>query len=201
MHVKDGFVLIDGRQGSLLFDKATTSEYGQYGLEYQSIAETGGEMGGLNFWKPFGSTNGSEGNGFANYIMYLRDNGQIGMGVKPNEFTDFTESGYRLHVRGGIISEKMKVAIINSADWADYVFEDNYQLIPLEEVQAFIDENGHLPNVPSAENVCKNGIDLGKMDAKLLEKIEELTLYMLAMKKENDILKAKVETLEKAQNK
>ena len=190
LHVKDGFVLVDGDQGSLLFDKHSTSTYGQWGLEYLQEA---GKMGGLNFWKPSGSTNGSGGGGFGNYYMFLADDGTIGMGVDPTELTDMSTSGYRLHVKNGIITEKVKVDLI--ADWADYVFEEDYDLRTLEEVESYINTNGHLPDIPSAEEVAEQGIDVAEMDTKLLQKIEELTLYMIDLKKQNDALNQEIESL------
>lgn len=189
LHVKDGFILVDGSQGSLLFDKSSTSTYGQWGVEY--LQETG-LMGGLNFWKPSGSTNGTGGGGFGNYYMFLADNGKIGMGVTPDQLTN-ASSGYRLHVKDGIITEKVKVELV--ANWADFVFAPDYELRTLQEVECFIDENGHLPDIPSAEVVEEEGIDVAEMDARLLQKIEELTLYLIALKKENEQLSADMEAL------
>jgi hypothetical protein len=100
-----------------------------------------------------------------------------------------TSGGYRLLVKGGMITEKIKVAVAGSADWADYVFEDSYKMLSLEQVEKFIKENKHLPNVPSTTEVLANGVDVAKTDAKLLEKIEELTLYMIEMNKELKALK------------
>lgn len=95
-------------------------------------------------------------------------------------------AGYQLYVADGILTEKVKVAVKNSADWSDYVFAPTYTLRPLEDVEQFVKTNKHLPGVPSATEVVESGIDVAKMDAKLLEKIEELTLYMIEMKKENE---------------
>ena len=108
-----------------------------------------------------------------------------------------TSGGYRLLVKGGMITEKIKVATAGTADWADYVFDTDYKVMPLEKVEAFIKENKHLPNVPSTQEVMANGNDLGKTDAKLLEKIEELTLYMIEMNKEIKALKKENEQLKK----
>jgi hypothetical protein len=102
-----------------------------------------------------------------------------------------TSGGYRLLVKGGMITEKIKVAVAGSADWADYVFEPSYKLLPLDKVEAFINENKHLPNVPSAEEMSKNGLDVVNSDSKLLEKIEELTLYIIELNKEIQSLKIK----------
>lgn len=81
--------------------------------------------------------------------------------------------------------------------WADYVFKKEYNLNSLEEVEKHIQEKGHLPNVPSADEVVKNGINLGEMDAKLLEKIEELTLYSIEQNKQIKSQSEKIEKLEK----
>ncbi len=97
--------------------------------------------------------------------------------------------GYRLLVKGGMITEKIKVAVAGTADWADYVFEPTYKLMSLDKVESFIKENKHLPNVPSAEDMSKNGLDVTQTSAKLMEKIEELTLYIIEMNKEIKALK------------
>jgi trimeric autotransporter adhesin len=92
---------------------------------------------------------------------------------------------YGLYVEKGILTEKVKVAVKNSADWSDYVFAPAYKLRKLSEVESFIKRNGHLPGVPSAEQVVTEGVDVATMDAKLLEKIEELTLYVIDLEKKN----------------
>lgn len=111
-------------------------------------------------------------------------------------------SGYRLVVESGILTEKIKVALKNSSvggDWADYVFEPDYKLLPLEEVEKFTLENKHLPNVPSAEEMVNSGLDVAETSKMFMEKIEELTLYMIELNKEvkglkveNEVLKAKM---------
>ncbi|MFN8346791.1 MAG: hypothetical protein U0X91_17455 [Spirosomataceae bacterium] len=113
--------------------------------------------------------------------------GAGGLGLPSN----FTGGPYRLYVQDGIMTEKLKVALRNSADWADYVFAPEYKLTPLDEVEKFIKANNHLPNVPSADEMAENGIDVTKTSAKLMEKIEELTLYLIELKKEIDQLKSK----------
>lgn len=101
-----------------------------------------------------------------------------------------TPAGYKLFVEQGILTEKIKVAVKNTAEWSDYVFANNYNLLPLTEVENFIHANSHLPGVPSAKEVVNDGINVAQMDAKLLEKIEELTLYIIDMNK-------RIENLEK----
>lgn len=88
-------------------------------------------------------------------------------------------SGYRLAVKGKIRAEEIRV----ESGWADFVFEPGYRLRPLEEVEAYINEHRHLPEVPSAAEVREHGVDLGKTDALLLQKIEELTLYQIELLK------------------
>ncbi len=100
-----------------------------------------------------------------------------------------TPAGYRLFVKEGILTEKVKVATYGSTDWADFVFEEDYDLNTTEDVEQFIKENKHLPNVPSAQEVNDNGVDMVEMDATLLRQIEELWLHVIELKKENEDLK------------
>ena len=81
----------------------------------------------------------------------------------------------------GIVAKKIKVT---STAGADFVFEDDYDLKPLEEVESFIKENKHLPEIPSAKDMKENGLDMSEFQIKLLQKIEELTLHSIAMKKQ-----------------
>lgn len=119
--------------------------------------------------------------------MRINEDGKVRIGNMAN-----LPSGYKLFVEEGILTEKVKVAVLNSGAWADYVFAADYNLKPLSEVEAFIKENKHLPNVPSADELVKDGLDLGKMQATQMEKIEELTLYIIEMKKEIEMLKNQI---------
>lgn len=109
-------------------------------------------------------------------------NANIGIGT--DSFEDGGEQ-YRLSVNGRMRAEAVKVY----TDWADYVFEEDYNLPTLEEVEEFINENGHLKDIPSAKAVKENGIELGEMNKLLLQKVEELTLYVIELNKEIDNLK------------
>lgn len=109
---------------------------------------------------------------------------------------------YRLLVEGGILTERIKVALQSTGNWADYVFAKEYKLTPLSEVEAFVNANKRLPGIESAEDLVKNGIDVAQMQAKQMEKIEELTLYAIeqnkALEKQNkeiEELKAQVQLL------
>lgn len=129
-----------------------------------------------------------------------RRNGNIYIGSQPS-YPNIT-GNYRLYVEGGILTEKVKVALRSTANWADFVFESDYKLATLKEVEAFIKKNKHLPGVESADELLKNGLDIGNMQAKQMEKIEELTLYAIEQdkklekqSKEIEILKEQVKAL------
>ncbi|MEP0265970.1 hypothetical protein [Dokdonia sp.] len=116
----------------------------------------------------------------------LFPNGNVGIGT--SSFVDGNDT-YRFSVNGKIRAHGVKVY----TTWADYVFENDYDLKSLEEVEDFIKQNGHLPNVPSEAEVLENGIELGAMNAKLLEKIEELTLYIIELNKKIEELETKID--------
>ena len=137
--------------------------------------------------------------------FYLANDGRVGIGDNAFNLLNATSGGaaisansYRLFVEKGILTEKIKVALKSSSDWADYVFADNYHLKSLSDVEAFVKTNKHLPDVPSAQALVEDGgIDVTQMMAKQMQKIEELTLYVIELNKQNEALKAKVEALEK----
>jgi hypothetical protein len=117
--------------------------------------------------------------------------GRVRIGDVQTQF-----DGYKLYVEQGILTEKVKVAVKDSKDWYDNVFAPDYQLISLQKLENFIRENKHLPDVPTTEEVMTNGLDLGKMNGVLLKKVEELTLYLIEMKKESDEMKERIKKLE-----
>ncbi|PKF73647.1 hypothetical protein [Chryseobacterium sp. PMSZPI] len=112
-------------------------------------------------------------------LLVLFNTGKVAIGTDQYD----NDSKYRLYVKDGIKAERVKVEVASANGWADYVFKKDYPLMPLSEVEKHIQDRGHLPNIPSADEVIKNGVDLGAMDAKLLEKIEELTLYSIEQNK------------------
>lgn len=118
------------------------------------------------------------------HVIRFNYNGNVGIGtLNPTEL---------LTVNGTIKAEELILTPVG----ADFVFEDDYELRPLKEVEAYLKENKHLPEIPSAEEMKKEGIGTGKFQSKLLQKVEELTLYMIEMKKNQDIQSNRLEALE-----
>jgi hypothetical protein len=130
----------------------------------------------------------------SNFMRFeITEHGQVLIN-RPSAPSTNNVDELKLIVGGGILCERIKVALDGSAswDWPDYVFSDNYTLPSLEETELYIKEHKHLPGIPSAAEVQESGIDLAKMDASLLEKIEELTLQVIQLKKELDAVKSGV---------
>jgi hypothetical protein len=120
--------------------------------------------------------------------IYANTAGNVGIGT--------TSPDQKLTVNGIVKAEEVQVVVDVPAD---YVFLPDYSLMPLDEVENYIQQNKHLPNVPSAEELKEKGWRLGEMNNKLLEKVEELTLYLIELKKENEELKTRIEKLENTQ--
>ena len=110
-----------------------------------------------------------------------------------------TPAGYKLFVEEGILTERVKVAVKNTSEWSDKVFAKTYQLQPLADVENYIQQHQHLPGVPSAAEMVEKGNDLHQTDAKLLEKIEELTLYSIQLEKANRAQAEKLQAMEQEQ--
>ena len=122
--------------------------------------------------------------------MRLTRSGQLGIGT--------TNPGiYKLAVEGVIGAREV---VVTTDGWSDFVFEPTYNLIPLENLEQFIKQNKHLPDVPSADEVIENGLSLGQSDAILLQKVEELTLYLIEQNKEMKEVKERMNKIE-AENK
>jgi len=105
---------------------------------------------------------------------------------------------YKLVVNGKVKAREIKVTVTG---YGDYIFSPAYRLRPLSEVDAFIKQNGHLPEVPSAAEVAKEGMNVGEMENTLLKKVEELTLYVIELKKENDQQARQIEQLQSRKKK
>lgn len=186
-------------QAGSSWSSASLPDYTWFGNTNTGIFHNAANMFGF-------SSNGIE-------VMRIHSNGKIGINT-TNPTAQLTVNGtvligdpasvtlpvgYKLFVQSGILAEKVKVALTNTGDWADYVFNKDYRLKSLEEVKNYINENKHLPGVPSAEELKENGgFDVAKMDAKLLEKIEELTLYVIELNKKIEQQQKHIEELKKA---
>lgn len=206
-HVHDGVMRVTGANkhggpmvlfGGSVVNDPSDAPSGQWGIEYMP-----GDRG-LNFWRPYLAHDGAGASTVgANYVMFMSNDNRVGIHTnKPLQdlhvngkvyigsgTPNFT-SGFKLYVEEGILTESVRVEL--QSNWPDYVFEDGYDLRSLDEVKDFINTNGHLPNVPSAAEMAENGIDLGEMDARLMEKIEELTLYLIDLKEQNELLTTEV---------
>jgi hypothetical protein len=130
--------------------------------------------------------------GNAEKIALLWDrNGNVGIGTNLTN----NPNNYKLAVNGTIGAKAVKIEITSST-WADFVFDKNYKIMPLNEVEKFINSNNHLPDIPSAGDIEKKGLDIAEMMKLHMQKIEELTLYVIElqkqiqqMKNENFVLK------------
>lgn len=138
------------------------------------IHNPGPDQDRLMFYFEDQNGNSPEGN------LALWNNGKVSIGDVDVNTPDYD---YGLYLHKGLLTEKVKVALKNTSQWADHVLKPGYRLMPLDEVQAFISQYGHLPGVPSAECMVEEGLDVVKTNALLMEKVEELTLYMMAMEK------------------
>jgi hypothetical protein len=102
--------------------------------------------------------------------------------------------GYKFAVNGSAIATSMTVKL--NANWPDYVFKKDYQLPSLTEVKTYIDQNHHLPEMPSEQEVIKDGLNLGEMNKLLTKKVEELTLYLIELKTEKKEQEERIDRLE-----
>jgi hypothetical protein len=123
-----------------------------------------------------------------NQITYINYPGKVGINVST-----YPSGDYSLAVNGKL---KAKEIVVELTGWADYVFDRNYNLKTLEEVENFIQKNKHLPEMPSAKEVEANGVSVGEMNMLLLKKVEELTLYIINQQKEIDALKKQMSKTE-----
>lgn len=158
--------------------------------EYITVSKNGSYRVGMN----------GQGHG---YIIGRNDNSENKFQVHSNGPTWFNGGNVgigtntpdsKLAVNGNIRAKEIKV---ETANWPDYVFETGYDLPSLEEIKKHIQENGHLPNIPSAKEIEANGVELGEMNRLLLEKIEELTLHLIEKDERLNNLSQRLEELEK----
>ncbi len=169
----------------------------------KGFLKNGGYGSGIEFWDSLGTNAvsyfgsktsttlgfyGFTGAGW-NLLNLNPTTGQVSIGI------DKFATGYKLSVGGKIICEELRVQP-NTA-WPDYVFAKDYQLTSISDLKNSIEANGHLPGIPSSTDVENNGIAVGEMQNKMMQKIEELTLYIIQLKEENDVIKSKLSSLDK----
>jgi hypothetical protein len=166
------FGLKDGSSHSIGFGIDNTSTFWgasifQDGSKRFTVESTGGILVGSTFQNFNAPENGA------------LIEGTVGVG------TTTIPVGYKMAVAGNIIVDKVKVRKSTNGTWPDFVFKKEYQLPSLSEIEKYVNENSHLPEIPSAAEIEKEGQDLGEMNRLLLKKVEELTLYMIEMDKKN----------------
>lgn len=110
-------------------------------------------------------------------ILTFYPSGKVGIGTG----NDNLNGNYLLYVNGKMLSEEHTVKL--KADWPDYVFEEEYEMLSIEDLEQFIRTNKHLPDVPTAAYIAEHGVELGSTQAALLKQIEELTLRLIEMEK------------------
>jgi hypothetical protein len=112
--------------------------------------------------------------------MQITPSGQVRIGVQA---PSSQHNDYRLSVDGKLVAKSIYVT--QPSTWADFVFAPDYRLMPLAELATYLQRNHHLPTMPSAQEVAANGYSVGEMDTKLLQSVEELTLHVLELSKQN----------------
>jgi len=177
LHVVDGNILLSklnggnpsSLNGSILFGDEEVSDIhpnGKWGIEYYNE--------GLNFWQVYDRSD---------YNLFLKDDGTVGIGCNDTR-------GYKLAVKGNILCEE--VLIRKYVNWPDYVFMDGYKLPPLHEIELFINDKHHLPDMPSTKEINEEGINISEISCVLVKKVEELTKYIIEQQKQIDDLKQKI---------
>ncbi len=119
-------------------------------------------------------------------FIYNTNSGAVGIGTLT------PDAAYKLSVNGKVRAKEIKV----EANWSDFVFAEGYELMSLVRLEEFIKRNKHLPDIPSEAEVSENGVKVGEMHSKLLQKIEELTLYVIELDKEGKELEARLTNLQ-----
>lgn len=122
--------------------------------------------------------------------MRINADGKVFIGTQKQASGSYINA--LLHVNGTAVAREL---VVTQQNWADFVFDNDYKLMPLKELERFYQNNHHLPDVPTTSEIIENGNELGKTDATLLRKIEELTLYMVAQQKQIDAQEKEIQLL------
>ena len=168
-----------GTQSSLDIGSVAT------GKTYLEI-KTSGDANGYASLQSVGISGTSFGN-----IAFNPFGGNVGIGTT-------NPGAYMLAVKGNVHAQQVNV---DMTGWSDYVFKRNYVLPPLAEVKTYIDQNHHLPDIPSEQQIVKDGLDLGEMNKLLMKKVEELTLYLIEKDKQVNNLQDELTQLKQSQQK
>ena len=168
---ESNLTLVRGSNGNLEFIKFFNTGYNnnkQYGLQINKRGS--GEYNDFVIEQFDGI--------ISNPLFMIKMSGNVGIGTaNPSE---------KLSVDGTILAKEVKISI-DGADWPDFVFSDDYTLKSLSEVENYIKTHKHLPNIPSADKMEAQGVNLAEMNRLLLQKVEELTLYVIDLEKENNM--------------
>ena len=171
-------ILIDASQGSMKY----TANSGGWTMGSEFLNSTNESLGG---WRAYGNRSSLlyyyVGDNYQDPLLTINPNGGVGIGTKSPQS--------KLAVNGTITSTEI---VVTAEGWSDFEFSNDYNLLELKEVENFIQEHNHLPDIPSEQEILENGIAVGEMNAKLLQKIEELTLYMIESNKKTQYLVEKM---------
>lgn len=179
-------------------EKVTIGDPGNIAILDTRTMATGLFSSGYKFFDFYGESaailvehNGYFGNSVRTLKFIVNGNESLRINSVGNVGIGVSSPGVKLDVNGTIHAKELKVDITFPAD---YVFDDNYKLLPLEKVMEYVLINKHLPEIPSAKEIKENGLNLGEMQNKLLQKIEELTLYIIEQQKQIEELKKQSNT-------
>lgn len=179
---------------SAIFDNGSTTFFDNLSIQREDVQlRVGLDNNNAYAWLGTISDDGMYIGANSHASMFFDNDYGVYVGLTAAEVNNVSpdlKANYRLFVRKGVLSEDFAVAPVNS--WADFVFDKSYCLRPLSEVHTFIEVNKHLPDVPSAKEVAEKGYSQHEINKALLQKVEELTLYILEQQKEIDALKEKL---------
>ena len=170
----------------LQFYNGVSNVANRWGASLKSLASNGQYGWESDLYLRTTKNNAFSSQSIINAMVIKGGTGNVGIGtINPDT---------KLAVKGTVHAEE--VIVDTSVPVPDYVFENNYVLPTLDQVKSFIDQNKHLPEIPSAKEIEANGLNLGEMNLLLLKKIEELTLYQIESNKKIEMLQKQVETLQ-----
>jgi hypothetical protein len=175
LHIKNSYDAILSLQTS--DDAWLYTEYRNSGLERKAWVGLDGGLKSFNI----AVENGTD--------KILFNGGNVGIGTYDPDS--------KLTVNGKIHAQEVKIDLLSPMTVPDYVFASDYKLKTLQEVEEYIKENSHLPEIPSAKEIEKNGLMLAEMNMSLLKKMEEMTLYMIEQEKKNNVQSKEIESLKK----